>query len=113
MRYVHKGLDWIRFDQNEKLWKKNSRLFIIFPDFVFIFQTFSRSGELPGNFKTFSRIQASVRTLIITKGHLIKKIIMIWLIKILYVISTIIWPKITLSYNSIYIIISPNFFYVN
>ena len=43
--------------------KKNSRLFTIFPDFISIFQTFSRSGKLLANFKTFSRIQNSVQTL--------------------------------------------------
>ena len=107
------GPDWIRFDQNEKLWKKPQ-------DFLPFSQTLSSFSRLfPclknywANYTTFSRIQASVWTLIITKGHLIKKIIIIWLIKILFVISTIVSPKITLSCNSIYIIISSNFFYVN
>ena len=103
-----------------KIWPKWKALKKKPQDLLSFSQTLSSFSKLfPGlencwaNFKTFSRIQASVWTLIITKGYLIKKIIMIWLIKILFVISTIIWPKITLSYNSIYIIISSNFFYVN
>ena len=33
--------------------EKKSRLFIIFPDFISIFQTFSRSGKLLGKFEVF------------------------------------------------------------
>ena len=37
--------------------------FTIFPDFISIFQTFSRSRKLLGKFQDFSRIQDSVQTL--------------------------------------------------
>ena len=43
--------------------KKNSTLFTIFQDFNSIFQTFSKSGKVLCNFKTFSIIQDSVRAL--------------------------------------------------
>ena len=45
--------------------KKKSRLFTIFPDFTSIFQTFSRSEKLLDKFQDFSRIQDSVRTLVV------------------------------------------------
>ena len=65
--------DWIRFDQHKKkfhFWstcctfKKTLDFLPFFQDFTSIFQTFSRSGKLPGQFQEFSRIQDSVRTLI-------------------------------------------------
>ena len=43
--------------------KKKIKAFSIFPDFISIFQTFSRSGKLLASFKTFPRIQNSVQTL--------------------------------------------------
>ena len=50
----------VRFDQNEKDSTYNAL------DILPFFQTFSRSGKFWANFKTFSRIQDSVRTLDVT-----------------------------------------------
>ena len=52
----------IEYDQNGKNFhlqstcvtlEKNTQDFIIFPDFISIFQTFSRSGQLLGKFQDF------------------------------------------------------------
>ena len=55
----------IEYDQNGKNFTYKALVdFIIFPAFISIFQTFSRSGKLLRKFQDFSRIQDSVRTLL-------------------------------------------------
>ena len=64
VRCKHTGkFEWITFEQNEEnfiskallvaLEKKNSRPITIFPDFISIFQTFSRCGKLLGKLHDF------------------------------------------------------------
>ena len=55
-----RGQDWIRFDKNNKKIHlksnccfENTQTFYHVPDFISIFQTFSRSGKLLGKFQDF------------------------------------------------------------
>ena len=70
MKCLHYGKDWKEFDYRKntcRTFKKNFGLFTIFPDFISIFQTFSRCGKLLCKFQDFSK--NSVWTLCNNMGH--------------------------------------------